>query len=66
MVIIVNFTPHVHYPTTTRQKFTDNTNYVQESYVKDRFNCLNLYFKVRSDDELLKSHDEPFQALMAL
>ena len=36
-----------------------------ENYVRDIYNCCNLFLKVKSDDELRKSPDKPFQVLMA-
>ena len=36
------------------------------NYVRDRYNCLNLFLKVQSDDELRKSPDKSFHVLMAL
>ena len=36
------------------------------NYVRDRYNCLNLFLKVKSDDELHKSPDETITLIKLL
>ena len=52
---------HFRYPSTTRLYIGYSSDYVSISkYGKDRYNCLNLFLKVQSD-ELRKSPDTPLQ-----
>ena len=55
MLININHTNYV---------YTMETNY--GNYVRERYNCRNLFLKVQSNDELRKSPDKPFHVLIAL
>ena len=48
----------------TGQQFNNHTQLcIFRNYVRDRYNCRNLFLKVQSDDELHKPPDKPFPCI---
>ena len=55
------------YFSATGKYFNNHTYlYIFRNYVRDRYNCRNLFLKEQSDDEMCKSPDKPFHVLTAL